>query len=290
MFRYSSSIVLAIVLIWPTFADAQVKRRVFVLHSGMHIILAPPDRDQSSKTLKQLLGKRGIAERDFVMIANPFPAASLKEMIPRQGLITYLECAEPASRSSHDAYVRLDTALKAQSVTRNDELVWIGHSAGGQIGMTMAHLAHNHAKYPELAKKTHPYRFDTVITLGSAVGSNPTPSDVKLRHYHSAADTMIFLLSKHGNVVSASVKSKVQFRVCYDLGANCKLRIFPGIEHMDWYGDDEVLATILREFDPNGRPAWRKTHGDAARGVGLSQLIAGALEAEWKISLEADRQ
>ncbi|MSQ93998.1 MAG: hypothetical protein EXR98_05510 [Gemmataceae bacterium] len=268
------------------FADAQTKRRVFVLHSGMHIILAPLDKDHASRTLKANLAERGVAERDLVAIANPFAMATVKEMIPRQGLILYVESADPASRSSQEAYLRLDAALKAHSVSKNDEIVWIGHSAGGQIGMTMAHLAHNLAKYPELAKKTQAYRFDTVITLGAAVGSNPTPADVKLRHYHSPADTMIFFLCKHGNVVAESVKSKVQFRVCYDLGPKAKVRVFPGIEHMEWYDDDAVLKSILREFELTGRPAWRRPHADAATGVGLSQLFAQALEAEFKISLE----
>ncbi len=280
------TIVLFLLLILTPPGHAQAKRRVFVLHSGMHIILAPMDRDESSKALKRWLSARGIAERDFVMIANPFPAATLKEMIPRQGLLLYLGSADPASQHSHDAYVRLDKALKAQGITQSDEIVWIGHSAGGQIGMTMAHLAHHHAKYPELAKKTHPYCFDTVITLGSAVGSNPMPANVKLRHYHSAADTMIFFLSKHGNVVSESVKSKVQFRVCYDLGPKAKLRIFPSIEHMEWYTKENVLACILRELESQDIPPWRKTHADMGTGMGLSQLFAQALEAEWRISLE----
>src|SRR5207248_3403665 len=133
---------------------------------------------------------------------SPFPTASWKEMVPKDGLLIYLESTDPKSRSSQEAYVRLDKALKAAGVTRNDDLVWIGHSAGGQIGMTMARIAHNLDKFPDLAKKTQSYHFDTIITLGSAVGSNPTPADVKLRHYCSPGDTMVFFLSQHGNLLA----------------------------------------------------------------------------------------
>jgi hypothetical protein len=271
------------------FAEAQAKRRVFVLHSGMHIILAPLDKNHAARTMKELLRKRGIAGRDLVALESPFPTATWKDMVPKDGLVIYLESTDPKSRTAQDAYARLHKSLQAQGVTENDDLVWIGHSAGGQMGMTMAHLAHNLDKFPDLAKKTQRYHFDTVITLGSAVGSNPVPANVKLRHYCSDGDTMIYFLSNHGNLVSDAVNSKVRFRVCCDLRPNDKLRVFPGIEHANWYTDDAVLACILREFEPNGGPAWRKTQADTARGVGLSQLIAQSMESELHISLEENR-
>ena len=285
------SFITAFILAWmsPTMADAQTKRRVYVLHSGMHVIIAPKDKDHAARTLKEVLADRGIAKRDLVAIDSPFPTASWKEMVPKDGLVIYLESTDPKSRSSQDAYVRLDKALKAAGVTKNDDLVWIGHSAGGQIGMTMAHIAHNLDKFPDLAKKTQGYHFDTIVTLGSAVGSNPTPADVKLRHYCSPGDTMAFFLSQHGNVLADAMKSKVRFRMCIDPGPNCTVRVFHDIEHPDWYGDEVVLDRILRETDPSFCPPWRRSHADTTSGVGLSQLLARAVEKKLQISLEEDR-
>jgi hypothetical protein len=262
------------------------KRRVFVLHSGMHIILAPKDKNHAARTMKELLSKRGISARDLVALDCPYPTATFKEMVPKDGLVIYLESTDPKSRSSQDSYVRLHKALQAQRVRQDDDIVWIGHSAGGQMGMTMAHLAHNLDKFPSLAKTTQPYHFDTVITLGAAVGSNLVPAGVKLRHYWSAADTMVYFLSNHGDLVSDAMKSKVRFRPCCDLGPNAKLRVFPGIEHANWYDDDDVLDCIQREFEPSC-PVWRKTQADTASGVALSQLIARSLESVLQISLEA---
>ena len=270
------------------YVEAQTKRRVYVLHSGMHIILAPKDKNHAARTLKEMLSKRGISARDLVALESPFPTATWSEMIPKDGLVLYLESADPRSRPSQDAYVRLHKALQAQGVTQGDDIVWIGHSAGGQIGMTMAHLAHNLDKFPDLAKITKSYHFDTVITLGSAVGSNPTPRDVKLRHYCSDDDTMITFLSEHGKLVADTIKSKVQFRICYDLGPNAKLRAFPGIEHVEWYTNNRVLDCILREADAKYCPVWRRAQADVSRGVGLSQLIARSLESELNLSLEED--
>jgi hypothetical protein len=262
------------------------KRRVFVLHSGMHIILAPKDKNHAARTMKELLSQRGISEQDLVALDCPYPTATFKEMVPKDGLVIYLESTDPKSRSSQDSYVRLHKALQAQRVRQDDDIVWIGHSAGGQMGMTMAHLAHNLDKFPSLAKTTQPYHFDTVITLGAAVGSNLVPARVKLRHYWSAADTMVYFLSNHGDLVSDAMKSKVRFRPYCDLGPNAKLRVFPGIEHANWYDDDDVLDCIQREFKPSW-PVWRKTHADTARGVALSQLIARSLDSVLQISLEA---
>ena len=292
--RYWVSIALGFTILLGTcaFTEAQsktpaTKRRVFVLHSGMHIILAPKDKNLAARTMKELLSQRGISERDLVALDCPYPTATFKEMVPKAGLVIYLESTDPKSRSSQDAYVRLHKALQAQGVTKDDDIVWIGHSAGGQMGMTMAYLAHNLDEFPSLAKTTQPYHFDTVITLGAAVGSNPVPAGVKLRHYWSAADTMVYFLANHGDLVSDAMKSKVRFRLCCDLGPNAKLRVFPGIEHANWYDDDDVLDCIQREFEPSW-PVWRKTHADTASGVALSQLIARSLESVLQISLEAD--
>ena len=271
------------------FADAQEpKRRVYVLHSGMHIILAPADKNHAARTMQSLLQERGIKADDLVALESPFPTASLQEMVPREGLLLYLDAADPSSSRAQDCYVRMDRALKAQGVTGKDELIWIGHSAGGQIGMSMAHLAHNLSRYPELAARTQPYRFGMVITLGSAVGSNPVPDAVKLRHYHSAGDIMIQLLSKHGDLLAGAVGSSVRFRACCELKDQTKMRVFSGIEHPSWYHEDRVLDCVLREQGASPAP-WRRAHADIGCGRGLAQLFAAALENRCKIALEDER-
>lgn len=266
------------------------KRRGYVLHAGMHVILAPEDKNHAPRTLKANLIERGIDPRDIVALDSPFPTATFSNMVPREGLMIYIGAVDPASRVSHDAYVRLHQSLQAQGVTPNDDIIWIGHSAGGQIGMSLAHLAHNLAKHPELAKKTQPYRFQAVITLGSAIGSNPVPTEVQLRHYYSAGDTMIYFLAKNGNIVSAGINSKVTLKPLCEPGQNCKVRIFPGVEHANWYTNDEVIDRILCEFDASHCPAWRRKHAETRAGESLSRLIAARLDASVNFSFEAEKQ
>jgi hypothetical protein len=285
---------IALCLAWSLLAsiaqaqETAAKRRVYVLHSGMHIIFAQTDKNYAARTMKKVLMDRGIPERDLIQMESPFPTATWSNMIPKEGLVIYLGSADPASRQSREAYERLHTALKERKVTSNDDIIWLGHSAGGQMGMTMAYIAHNLSKFPELAKKTQPYHFDTVITLGTAVGSNHVPSEVKLRHYYSTADSMLYILTKHGNVVSESIESKVRFCPSHNLGSNGKIRVFADLEHADYYTDDATVACILGECQAPKCPDWRRCHADAGCGFGLSQLIARSLESELRISLEED--
>lgn len=280
--RLLITLMIVVAFVQPVCAQG---RRVFVLHSGMHILLAPKDKNQAVRVLRQQLLERGIAEADIVGLDCPFPTASWSDVVPREGLLLYLDSADPASRRAQEAYVRLHKTLQDHQVTKADDLVWIGHSAGGQMGMTMAHLAHNLAKYPYLAQQTQAYHFDTVITLGAAVGSNPVPKEVKLRHYYSDGDTMIHLLTKHGNLVAESVNSKVCFGPCCDLSDNCKVRVFAGIEHGYWPSQGNVVDCILSEWQPRC-PAWRRANAEIGQGLGLAQLLANTLEAEMKISIE----
>jgi hypothetical protein len=262
------------------------KRRVYVLHAGMHIVLAPADKNYYVGTLRELLLKRGVQASDIVGLECPYPTASWSDVAPREGLVLYLGSTDPASRASQEAYLRLDKALQERKVASNDNLIWIGHSAGGQMGMTMANLAHNLDKYPELAKKAKPYHFDMVVTLGSAVGSNPVPNGVKLRHYYSSNDLAVAMLSKHGNVIADSLGFKVRFSPCVDLGANARIRVFQDVEHGAWATEPHILDRILHESESNYTPPWQRTQADIGQGVGLAQLLAKSLDSTWNISLE----
>src|SRR4051812_1895504 len=83
------------------------KRRVYVLHSGMHIILAPADKNQAVVSLKQMLRERGIPSTDIVPLDCPYPTASWSDVVPRDGLLLYLASADPGSRAAQEAYQRL---------------------------------------------------------------------------------------------------------------------------------------------------------------------------------------
>ncbi|MFO0863319.1 MAG: hypothetical protein U0744_01430 [Gemmataceae bacterium] len=145
-------------------------RRVYVLHSGVHIYYADRDKDYAAKVLRRELQDRGIRETDLVVIPNPFPTASKEDRFPRDGLLMFLDASDPKSKFSQDAYRRFDKALADAKVCEDARIVWIGYSAGGQVGMTMAYLANHLHDYPELAKAAKKRTFEAVFAIGFADG------------------------------------------------------------------------------------------------------------------------
>src|SRR5439155_2444685 len=107
-----------------------------------------------------------VSARDVVWLENPFPHAEKWNPFPPKCAMLFGDYCKPTSRPCTETYLHMHYALQAHGVKPSDDLIWVGHSAGGQIGLTMAHLAKNHDKFPELAKKKAPaYHFDMVITL-----------------------------------------------------------------------------------------------------------------------------
>ncbi len=260
-------------------------RRIYVLHSGLHFVLSNPHKNAAAENLKRQLLSRGVPAEDMVVLDSPYPAASWRSALPRDGLVMYLESTAPGSRVAQDAYLRMHQALLARGVTGRDAIVWVGHSAGGQMGLTMAHLAHDLARHPELARQASPYRFEMVVTLGSGIGLRSAPEGVKVRHYYSSADRVVDLLSKHGTVLSTRLGHAVRFHPWCEAAPEAKVRVFTGVNHHFWTRSDAVIDAILNETRAV-RPDWRRARPGTPAPVSLAQLLAEAVECEGRVSLE----
>src|SRR5436309_8898512 len=72
----------------PAVAEAKpappAKRRVYVLHSGVHTILANPEKNTAAIQIGLGLLKRGVSPRDVVWLENPFPHAEKWNPFPPQ--------------------------------------------------------------------------------------------------------------------------------------------------------------------------------------------------------------
>ena len=268
-------------------STSQTQRRVYILHSGLNTILSERGKNSAAERLKEGLYKRGVAERDLVVLDNPFPSASWSKLVPLESLAMFFDSIDPGSKMSHDSYLRMHKALQAQGVSLRDNLVWVGHSAGGQIGLTMAQIAGSLWKYPDLVKAAKAYRFDMVITLGAPVGANELPPEVKLRHYYSADDKVLQWASKVGPLVALPLgyRSRIN-KVPLGFGANCMIRWFRDIEHPYWDVQQRVLDRIIGETVADFRPAWQSELGLARWGYCLGELMCRALEVECRVSVE----
>lgn len=286
--------ILFLAVVRPGYCDSPERgpRRVFVLHSGLHTIFSDPEPNLVSLAIQKLLEKHGVAERDIIVLGNPYPVASWKNMFPRESMGIFLNSMLPGSKVSQEAYLRLHRALTEAKVRADDRLVWIGHSAGGQMGLTMAHLSHWLTRYPELARAASSYRFEMVVTLGAPLGSNPLPDDVKLRHYFSPQDRVVRWACLYGTFALGCLGHSVQLSEVpphavpdKSGGDHCIIRLFQGVEHPCW-DEERVVSRILDEFSDKDKPCSRLQSLSIGMGPSLSRLLCRALEDECQISLE----
>jgi hypothetical protein len=205
-----------------------------------------------------MLKKRGIADNDVVVLDNPYPTARWYNMFPTECLTMFMASARPDSKVAQEAYARMDKALKQQEVTDDDDLVFVGHSAGGQMCLTLAYLACNQACFAELAQCTQAYHIDMVITLGAPIACNALPETVKVRHYLSPRDGLPRRLAR--------LSPPLLWVMGYDKSINvvptklspaCKVRMFLDIDHPNWDTEERVVDRIVAESKPCYCPAWQ---------------------------------
>lgn len=262
-------------------------RRVYALHSGVHIYLSHPEKNHAAEVLAKQLRRRGVPARDIVVLDCPFPDATWKNMFPRDGLIMFLDSMKPDSRVAQDAYRRMDLSLQAHQVAPSDEIVWIGHSAGGQMGLTMAQLSGELAKHPNLAKTARPYRFHTIITLGTPVGCCDVPGAVRVRHYFSPQDKVVRIVCDGGPWVLPRLGYPCT--ICPTTpapGQNCLTRCWYNVEHPDWIYEDRVLDRIMQDVKGAGASWWREPRAVERPGAALAQLLGDMLETQLGIAIE----
>ena len=286
MIRVSVALI-GLILLAPIGSADSAPRRVYALHSGVHILLAHPNKNHAAEELHYQLRQRGVPARDIVVLDCPFPEATWKNMFPREGLVMFLDSMAPKSRVAHDAYRRMDKAFGANGVGPRDEIVWIGHSAGGQMGMTLAHLSANLAKYPELAKTAKPYRFHTIVTLGTPVGSNLAPDDVRVRHYFSPQDKVVRIVCDGGPWVLPQMGYSCTIRPSTPApGKNCVTHCWYNVEHPDWFYEARILDRLWQDLNGLSASWWCEPRPAERPGAALAQLLGQMLEEEHGIHIE----
>lgn len=264
-----------------------VPRRVYVLHSGMHTILSDPWKNIAADTLRIELLRRGVRDSDIIVLDNPYPTASWSNMFPWGALTLFVGSTMPGSPVSQQNYMCLHKVLESRGVRPNDTVIWIGHSAGGQMGLTMAHLSSNLPKYPELHGKVSPYRFDMVITLGAPIVSVELPPEIRLRHYYSPQDKVVRLTCNY----VPNWLFVLGCPMCINafpprLNQADRIRIFSRVEHPNWDLDRRVVDRIVRETNPDDRPLWQSPLMAPGLGMSLVRLVHHGLEMNSQITLE----
>ena len=210
-------------------------RTVYVLHSGMR----DPD-NEAALSLKAALKKRGIKDADIVVMPAVYPNMDLSPTSRNFGsgvqdnIRIFNQSADKKSDLVKKQYKAYQDALTKAGVKAGDKIVWVGDSAGGQMGFTLARMA----------KDNNGFQMDTIITLGSPIAKNEVPPEVKIRHYTSNADQI-----QHGKLLGGQVGKPIPD----NLDANDKIRWFRNIGHCDWYKDTDpaIVDKIISESKPD---------------------------------------
>lgn len=216
-------------------------RNVYVLHSGMN-----DPGNVAANGIRQGLLRRGVRPDDIIVMDNPYPSFSQGVSSTVQNWELYKASTDPRSALSQRTYNNLESRLQASGVTAADRIVWVGHSAGGQMGLTLSDVAAHRGNY----------RFDTVITMGTPVSTNVAPRAVRVRQYISPSDGVLFATNQ---VTLDNVRVEA---FSSNLDSNDQIRVFSGVTHAQWYRDDLVMDRVMEETNPNARPrqprAWWK--------------------------------
>jgi pimeloyl-ACP methyl ester carboxylesterase len=253
----------------------------------VHIYLSHPWKNYHAEVMRDELARRQVPKRDLIVLDNPFPEATWRNMFPRDGLVMFLDSMAPSSKVAHDAYLRMHRTLQAHQVGPQDEVVWIGHSAGGQMGLTMAQLSAELEQHPRLAKAARPYRFHTVVTLGTPVGCNDVPANVRVRHHFSPQDKVVRMVCDGGPWLLPSLGYRCTIGPTSSKpGGNTRTSVWYAVEHPDWIEEPRVLDHLLADLNGGAPSWWRAPRPVEGPGAALAQLMCRLLEENHRVTVE----
>lgn len=261
----------------PQEKSALLPETLYVLHGGM----ADPNND-STEDIHQYLLSRGIPEAQVVVLANPYPAIApnlkdvgqLLDTIEKNGFGRFLKTTARQTKANMlinwdifkdssnltspvtmEAYHQLMVALKEKQAAfgnRPIRIVWIGLSAGGQMGLTLTEKLASES--PAL---NGAFEVETIVTLGSPILRNQVPARVRIVTCISNEDEVLSQTTRPG-AAKLFIGQDVT-KIPPNQDANDEVREFtlPVQREFDvteghnmWHRDREVLAKALQGVIP----------------------------------------
>ncbi|MBY0402401.1 MAG: alpha/beta hydrolase [Cyanobacteria bacterium] len=241
-------------------------RQIYVLHSGMR-----DPGNFAAESIKAGLIKRGVPEKDIILMPAIYPDMTVSTGAGvKDNLRIFKDSSDPKSKVSDTAFEALQARLKEAGVTPQDKLHWVGHSAGGQMGLTMAGRLEEYRQKNKDNPKIPGLSFDSVTTFGSPIATNTAPAAVRIRHYTSPDDL----------IQNGSIGGMVGKPVPENLDANDRVVSFNKIGHLDWYKDTDpaVFDRLLRDTRGEQIPAWAYYSMSLSSGNQFRGGLEAALE------------
>ena len=178
--------------------------KLFILHGGM----ADPNNDSTNNIARYIMNS-GFPQSQVVVLPNPYPnikpaldnLQGVFQNIKSDGLgdflkstirltkenvkinwDTYRDSSELDSQVTQTAYKHLLAVLKQKEQEfpqRKLMIQWVGLSAGGQMGLTLAKKLTDDASTDVMVLKQD-MQLQTITTLGSPIIENQAPKEIKI--------------------------------------------------------------------------------------------------------------
>ena len=259
------------------------RRRVYVLHSGMN------DRDNEGAntirthllSLRDANGKPLVDEKDIVVLKNEYPHMELVEHERRdienrwkgwprwmakvatavqsvvntiQNFFVYNRMRRPESSMAQASYRNFRQQLADAGVGPDDELIGMAHSGGGQVMLTLDHLASRD-------KRHNRQHFSSLVLFACPIGQNHAPAETRIVSYDSPADNIVNIATEEGlqryiGLPPLGIAPTIRPP---NRDSNDTHVVLPGVDHRAWFRDPRFTRDALQRLglmpQPTPQPA-----------------------------------
>lgn len=233
---------------------------VYVLHSGLG-----DGWNWGAREIKRHLLTQGISEERIIILDSPFPqlgglgSRSARELFTRflhsythqddpaekaywtsltENLAIYRQSAQPQSAVVKQQASQLRQTLSQRGLT-GVPVTWIGYSAGGQMGLSMAALNGSEGAP----------RIERVVTLGSPILQNSAPPAVEVISVVSSDDSFFKTVLTWDELVGLSLHAFAP-----NLDRNDRAILIQGPDHAGMVIKSDALHAVMRALSKPASP------------------------------------
>ncbi len=225
----------------------QSPKTYYVLHSGMN-----DPENEAALNIRKTLVERGIKPESIIVLDNVYPQDNWSRS---EGRRIYNESLNVNSNDPKHVLNRqtaqFSRKARERGIRREDNVVGIGHSAGGVMLDGMAFKLENDPNAPA--------DIDTVLSLGSPIRTKHSPERVCNVYCHSNGDVALSLAAHSMGTTRTPVNGEGRSlldqndREVVFTGPEKKLddgtTVPTGPSHSDMHSDPRVLRTVLNQMD-----------------------------------------
>jgi pimeloyl-ACP methyl ester carboxylesterase len=251
-------------------ANQKGTQRVFVIHSGVS-----DDTNWAAKAIKNNLIQLGVQDSNIIILDNPYPdltelndfsltkakdlfvdglKRNMNHLLSGESpetpilfkliktLYLYQTSSDDGSYVVDHQYQQMADKMNERGLDKAD-VVWVGYSAGGQMGLSVAKKIDQDLEQQR--------KITTVITMGTPIRKNPTPSNFKIIVLNSNGDTFLNAVISYPRAIGLQVDKQLT-----NPGDQDHELTVEDLSHTDLPNDLELIRRAIQLLPP--RPSDEK--------------------------------